>query len=168
MPCETDPRAMPLARRSRTPIRVSSQGPTTAPMAPATMVQTVVMPGRPPSDWVSAIAIGVVAALGARVRWRTSSPPAIRVNHTALPIETAPANPPGGDLQIGPSRTGKAIRFPYHGAFDAMDSTYELVSNYIDTKNINAEDLSIEEYVTDPATASPSDITINIYMPLKP
>jgi effector-binding domain-containing protein len=85
----------------------------------------------------------------------------------ALPIEAAPAEAPGDDLHVGPSRTGKALKFPYHGAFDAMDSTYELVSNYIDTKNINAEDLSIEEYVTDPATANPSDITINIYMPLK-
>jgi len=88
----------------------------------------------------------------------------------ALPIEAAPASPPpaDGDLHVGPARSGKALKFVYRGAFDAMDSTYELISNYIDTKKINAEDLSIEEYVSDPATAKPTDISINIYMPLKP
>ncbi|HVT55632.1 MAG TPA: GyrI-like domain-containing protein [Xanthobacteraceae bacterium] len=86
----------------------------------------------------------------------------------ALPIEAAPAKAPTEEgVRVAPSRTGKAIKFVYRGAFDAMDSTYELISNYIDTKKLNAEDLSIEEYVTDPATTKPSDIVINIYMPLK-
>jgi effector-binding domain-containing protein len=86
----------------------------------------------------------------------------------ALPIEAAPAKAPAEEgLRVAPARTGKAVKFVYRGAFDAMDSTYELISNYIDTKKLNAEDLSIEEYVTDPATAKPSDIEINIYMPLK-
>jgi effector-binding domain-containing protein len=87
----------------------------------------------------------------------------------ALPIEAAPTTAPTEEgLRVGPARNGKALKFVYHGAFDAMDSTYELISNYIDSKKINAEDLSIEEYVTDPATTKPNEITINIYMPLKP
>jgi len=86
----------------------------------------------------------------------------------ALPIEAAPAKAPTEEgVRVGPARTGKAVKFVYRGAFDAMDSTYELISNYIDTKKINAEDLSIEEYITDPATTKPSEIEINIYMPLK-
>jgi effector-binding domain-containing protein len=86
----------------------------------------------------------------------------------ALPIEAAPATPPSEEgLQVAPARTGKALKFIYRGPFDAMDSTYELISNFIDSKKINAEDLSIEEYVTDPATTKPSEIVINIYMPLK-
>lgn len=87
----------------------------------------------------------------------------------ALPIEAVPATPPpvGGDVTIGAARTGKAIKFVYKGPFDAMDSTYELISNFIDSKKIDAEDLSIEEYVTDPVTTKPEEIMINIYMPLK-
>jgi effector-binding domain-containing protein len=86
----------------------------------------------------------------------------------ALPIEAAPATAPTEEgVRVAPARTGKAIKFVYRGAFDAMDSTYELISNYIDTKKLNAEDLSIEEYITDPATTKPSAIEINIYMPLK-
>ena len=85
----------------------------------------------------------------------------------ALPIEADPASPPGEDFKIGPTRAGKAIKFVYRGPFDAMDSTYENISNYIDSKRIDAEDLSIEEYVTDPVTTKPQEIVINIYMPLK-
>ena len=85
----------------------------------------------------------------------------------ALPIEADPASPPGEDFTVGPTRTGKAIKFVYRGPFDAMDSTYENISNYIDSKRIEAEDLSIEEYVTDPVTTKPEEIVINIYMPLK-
>jgi effector-binding domain-containing protein len=87
----------------------------------------------------------------------------------ALPIEAAPATPlpAEGDLHAGPARTGKAIKFIYRGAFDAMDGTYELISNYIDSNKIDAEDLSIEEYVTDPVKTNPKEIVLNIYMPLK-
>lgn len=86
----------------------------------------------------------------------------------ALPIEAAPVKAPTEEgLRVGPGRSGKALKFVYRGAFDSMDSTYELISNFIDSKKVNAEDLSIEEYVSDPATTKPAEIVINIYMPLK-
>lgn len=85
----------------------------------------------------------------------------------ALPVEGDPASALAEDFRIGPTRTGKAIKFVYRGPFDAMDSTYENISNFIDSKRIDAEDLSIEEYVTDPVTTKPEEIVINIYMPLK-
>lgn len=112
----------------------------------------------------------------ARLKLKTAGNPLVIYRSTAddsfvfdaaLPIAAAPAAAPGGDLHVGPSRTGKAVKFFYHGAFGAMDSTYELIANYIDSEKLDTEDLSIEEYVSDPATAKPSDITINIYMPLK-
>ena len=68
---------------------------------------------------------------------------------------------PGEGFKIEPTRTGKAINFVYRGAFDAMDSTYENISNYIDSKRIDAEDLSIEEYVTDPVTTKP-EVVANV------
>jgi effector-binding domain-containing protein len=85
----------------------------------------------------------------------------------ALPVEGDPASALAEDFRIGPTRTGKAIKFVYRGPFDAMDSTYENISNFIDSKRIDAEDLSIEEYVTDPVITKPEEIVINIYMPLK-
>jgi effector-binding domain-containing protein len=85
----------------------------------------------------------------------------------ALPIEADPASAPGDDFKIMQTRGTKAIKFTYRGPFDAMDATYENISNYLDSNRIEAEDLSIEEYVTDPVTTKPSEIVINIYMPLK-
>ena len=85
----------------------------------------------------------------------------------AVPVEGEPASSPGEDFKIVQTRTGKAVKFVYKGPFDAMDSTYENISNYIDSKRIEAEDLSVEEYISDPIGTKPEEIVINIYMPLK-
>jgi effector-binding domain-containing protein len=85
----------------------------------------------------------------------------------ALPVESEPSVSPGEDFRVGLTRAGKAIKFVYRGPFDAMDATYENISNYIDSKRIDAEDLSIEEYVSDPISTKPEEIVINIYMMLK-
>jgi len=85
----------------------------------------------------------------------------------ALPIEAEPTGSPGDNFRVGPTRAGKAVKFVYRGPFDAMDATYENISNYIDSKRIDAEDLSIEEYVSDPIATKPEEIVINIYMMLK-
>lgn len=127
--------------------------------------------------WVNLVAtFKTVRAEAERLKLKATAPSLVFYRSTsdegfefdaALPIEGDPASPPGEDFQIGPTRTGKAIKFVYRGPFDAMDSTYENISNYIDSKRIDAEDLSIEEYVTDPVTTKPEEIVINIYMPLK-
>jgi len=127
--------------------------------------------------WVNLVAaFKTVRAEAERLKLKVTGPSLVIYRSTsdegfefdaALPIEGDAASPPGEDFKIEPTRTGKAIKFVYHGAFDAMDSTYENISNYIDSKRIDAEDLSIEEYVTDPTTTKPEEIVINIYMPLK-
>ena len=38
----------------------------------------------------------------------------------------------------------------HRGSYDAMDSTYEAITNHLDEKQLEAKDLFIEEYVTDP------------------
>jgi effector-binding domain-containing protein len=130
-----------------------------------------------PDAWVNLVAaFKATRAEAERLKLKVSGPSLVIYRSTndegfefdaALPIEADPASPPGEGFKIEPTRTGKAIKFVYRGAFDAMDSTYENISNYIDSKRIDAEDLSIEEYVTDPVTTKPEEIVINIYMPLK-
>jgi effector-binding domain-containing protein len=130
-----------------------------------------------PDAWVNLVAaFKATRAEAERLKLKVTGPSLVIYRSTndegfefdaALPIEADPASPPGEGFKIEPTRTGKAIKFVYRGAFDAMDSTYENISNYIDSKRIDAEDLSIEEYVTDPVTTKPEEIVINIYMPLK-
>ncbi len=85
----------------------------------------------------------------------------------ALPIETAPADKPGPDFAIGPGPSGKTLKFVYRGAFDAMDATYDLIADFLESKHIEAEELYVEEYVSDPLATKPDELVIAIYVPLK-
>lgn len=85
----------------------------------------------------------------------------------AAPIEKTPDNPPKGDIAVGRSPSGKALKFVHHGSYDAMDTTYEAITNLLDDKKLDAKDLFIEEYATDPTKTDPDQLTINIYVPVK-
>ena len=87
--------------------------------------------------------------------------------HAAVPIEAAPANPPQGDLAVGKSPSGKAYKFVHHGSYDAMDSTYDSITNFLDEKALDAQDLFVEEYVTDPVKTAEDQLVINVYVPVK-
>ncbi len=83
-----------------------------------------------------------------------------------LPIAEAPKSPPKGDISIGTSPAGKALKFVHRGSYDAMETTYEAITNYLDDKGIDASDI-IEEYVTDPLKTPEEQWVVNIYVPLK-
>lgn len=85
----------------------------------------------------------------------------------AAPIEKAPDNPPKGDIAVGQSPSGKALKFVHRGSYDAMDSTYEAITNFLDDKKLDAKDLFIEEYASDPVKTDPGHLTINVYVPVK-
>lgn len=84
-----------------------------------------------------------------------------------LPIAEAPKDAPSGDITIGKSPAGKTLKFVHRGAFDSLDSTYEAITNYLDEKNLEAKDLFIEEYTSDPVKTSEDQLVVNIYVPLK-
>lgn len=85
----------------------------------------------------------------------------------AAPVASAPANPPKGDIAVGQAPGGKALKFVHRGSYDAMDSTYEAITNYLDDKQLEAKDLFIEEYATDPVKTDPNNLVINVFVPVK-
>jgi effector-binding domain-containing protein len=85
----------------------------------------------------------------------------------AVPIAEPPKNPPHGDIALGQSPDGHALKFIHHGTYDDLDNTYEAITNYLDDKRLEAKDMFIEEYVTDPVTADPKKLTVNVYVLLK-
>jgi effector-binding domain-containing protein len=85
----------------------------------------------------------------------------------AVPVAELPADPPKGDLAAGKSPAGRAFKFVHRGSYDAMDSTYEAITNYLDDKQLEAKDLFIEEYVTDPVTTPEDKLIVNIFVPIK-
>jgi effector-binding domain-containing protein len=85
----------------------------------------------------------------------------------AFPIAAAPANPPKGDLAIGETPSGKMLKFVHRGSYDAMNSTYEAITNYLDDKRLEAQGLFIEEYLTDPVKTDPEKLLVNVFVPVK-
>ncbi len=85
----------------------------------------------------------------------------------ALPIAQAPKDPPKGDIGVGPAPSGRALKFVHRGSYDAMDSTYEAITNYLDDKQLEAKDLFIEEYATDPVKTAADKLVVNVFVPVK-
>lgn len=84
-----------------------------------------------------------------------------------IPVAEAPKNPPRGDLAVGKSPGGKALQFVHRGSYDSMDTTYEAITNHLDEKRLESEDMFIEEYVTDPLKTPEDKLVVNVYVPLK-
>jgi effector-binding domain-containing protein len=85
----------------------------------------------------------------------------------AIPIAEAPKNPPHGDINLGQSPDGQALKFVHRGSYGDLDNTYEAITNYLDDKRMEAKDMFIEEYVTDPVTADANKLIINVYVLIK-
>ncbi len=58
-----------------------------------------------------------------------------------------------------------ALKFTYRGSYDNMDNTCEAITNHLDDKQLEAQDMFVEEYVTDPLKTPEDKLTINIYVP---
>lgn len=85
----------------------------------------------------------------------------------AIPVAGQPKAPPEGNIGVGASPEGKALKFVHRGSFDALVSTYDAISHYVDEKQIDARELLVEEYVTDLATTPEDKLVINIFVPIQ-
>jgi len=83
-----------------------------------------------------------------------------------IPVEQDPKNL-GKDMSMGKSPEGKALKFVHRGSYDNMDNTYEAITNHLDDKKLEAKDMFIEEYMTDPLKTAEDKLVINVYVPLK-
>jgi effector-binding domain-containing protein len=85
----------------------------------------------------------------------------------AVPIAEPPKNPPHGEFAIGQSPEGKALKFVHRGSYEDLDNTYEAITNYLDDRRLEAKDMFIEEYETDPATADAKKLVVRVYVLIK-
>jgi effector-binding domain-containing protein len=85
----------------------------------------------------------------------------------AVPISEEPKTKPQGDIAVGKAPSGKALKFIHRGSYDSMDTTYEAITNQLDEKRIEAKDVFIEEYVTDPTKTPDEKLVVDIYVPIK-
>ena len=85
----------------------------------------------------------------------------------AIPLAAAPTTPPHGDISVGTSPEGHALKFVHHGSYDGLDNTYEAITNYLDERRLEAKDMFIEQYVTDPLSTSEDHLVVNVLVLIK-
>ena len=83
-----------------------------------------------------------------------------------IPVDQEPKNLTK-DMSIGKSPEGKALKFVHRGSYDNMENTYEAITNHLDEKRLEAKDLFIEEYTTDPVSTPEDQLVINVIVPIK-
>jgi effector-binding domain-containing protein len=85
----------------------------------------------------------------------------------AVPVAEPPKDLPKGQLAVGKSPQGHALKFVHRGSYDGLDNTYEAITNYLDDHRLEAKDMFIEQYVTDPMTTNQDHLVVNIYVLVK-
>jgi effector-binding domain-containing protein len=85
----------------------------------------------------------------------------------AIPVAEPPKNPPHGEIAIGTSPEGHALKFVHRGSYDGLDNTYEAITNYLDERRLEAKDMFIEQYVTEPVAANEDHLVINVFVVIK-
>ncbi len=85
----------------------------------------------------------------------------------AIPLAEPPKNPPHGDIAIGASPQGRALKFVHRGSYDGLDNTYEAITNYLDERRLEAKDMFIEQYVTDPVSSNEDHLVVNVFVMVK-
>jgi effector-binding domain-containing protein len=83
-----------------------------------------------------------------------------------IPVEVEPKSL-AKEMSMGKSPEGKALKFVHRGSYDNMDNTYEAITNHLDDKKLEAKDMFVEEYLTDPLKTAEDKLVINVYVPLK-
>lgn len=84
-----------------------------------------------------------------------------------LPVDAAPGSRPAGlpaEVTFGATPAGRAIRFVHRAPYDDIDSTYEAISAYLDSKGIEVKESFTEEYVQQGANAGDTTLDLNIYV----
>lgn len=85
----------------------------------------------------------------------------------AVPIAEEPKDPPKGDLAIGKSPEGKALKFMHRGSYDSLDAAYDAITHYLDERKLEARDLYIEQYDTDLLKTPEDNLVIEVLVPIK-
>ena len=73
----------------------------------------------------------------------------------------------GSGVTVDQSPSGKAIKFQHRGAYEDIDSTYDVITAYLDAKGLQVDNPYIEEYLTDLTTPDDPNLQVDIYVFVK-
>ena len=72
----------------------------------------------------------------------------------------------GGEIQLGETPGGKALKAVHIGPYDTLRNTYDALGDHMKENGIATPPLSWEVYVSDPATTPPAELVTEIFMPV--
>ena len=84
----------------------------------------------------------------------------------AVPVGKPPSGLPQG-LSLGKSPAGQALKFVHRGSYDSLDETLEALTDQFEQKGLEAPDVFVEVYLTDPRTTPQDKLVIEIYALIK-
>ncbi len=70
-------------------------------------------------------------------------------------------------MRFATSPAGKTLRFQHRGTYEDIETTYEMITAYLDEKGLEAQNLFVEEYISLPATAEEEGAQVDIFVFLK-
>ena len=73
----------------------------------------------------------------------------------------------GNGVTAAMSPAGKAIKFQHRGGYDDIDSTYDVITAFLDAKGLQVDSPYIEEYLTDLTTSDDPNLQVDIYVFVK-
>jgi effector-binding domain-containing protein len=85
----------------------------------------------------------------------------------ALPLAEPPKSAPRDDIAVGTSPQGHALKFVHRGSYGGLDNTYEAITNFLADKRLEAKDMFIEQYVTDPVSTNEESLVVNVFVMIK-
>jgi len=85
----------------------------------------------------------------------------------AIPVDLSSIEGETGNIQLGKTYAGKAIKYIQKGSYDQGEASYALIDAYIVENELSRNGNTWEVYANDPKTVSESEILTYIYQPIK-
>jgi effector-binding domain-containing protein len=86
-----------------------------------------------------------------------------------IPLAEKPRGQPSlaEGVALGDSPAGKVIKFQHRGPYDEIESTYNLITAFLDEKGLEAQNLFIEEFLSDTKESDDVALEVDIYVFIK-
>ncbi len=85
----------------------------------------------------------------------------------AIPVAIESIEGETGDIQLGQTYAGNAVKYVQKGSYDQGEASYALMDAYIKEHELEVNGPPWEVYVNDPASVPESEVLTHIYYPIK-
>lgn len=85
----------------------------------------------------------------------------------AIPVDVSSLEGETGEIQLGQTYAGKAVKYVQVGSYDQGEASYALLDAYIEENELQRTGNPWEVYANDPASVAEAEILTHIYQPIR-